>query len=365
MIGPVVLDWYAADLGTGDILEDLKSFAPSDVVGRRLGQSVTVNGALVPGTVGPGWIDATVPGRSMLVAVDSLAQEPIWAGIVLTRARGSASTVPFGLATPECYFDRRYTGSYDTEVPTDQALILTGTGSALAVDSPCFTFDAPASGETLDSYTVADSDDRTILSVWEDLMGAEGGVEWTVDVEWADDTHTGFVLPIRIRPQVGDQSAMPGVALDFPGNVTSYVQTESYEAGKGATTILAYGNGQGEARLQSAVYRADDLIALGWPEWVYRFTPAAGLDDVVQLNSHAAAALAQMRTGSSVWTVTAVASRTDHVGVDWGVGDTMRLTVRSSPGHPDGVDLVIRNYGWDLNVSGGSDTVTPILIEGD
>lgn len=361
MIAPVTLSWVACDLRTGLILEELKSLSPSGAIGRRLGTSATANADLVLAGAPALWQDATTPGRTMLVAIDELMQVPVWAGIVLTRARGTAQTCTLGLVTPEAYFDRRYTGTYSVAVATDQALILTGLGTALAVNAPNFLFDAPASGVTLDSYAVLDGDDRTILSTWQEIMG-QGDIEFTVDPVWQDAAHTTVQLVIRIRPQIGTQSSTPEPVFDYPGNIADYVQTESYESGKGATDVQANGNGQGATRLVSADHSATSLLASGFPSWVYRFTPAAGLDDPVQLDAHAAEALAQMSTGSSTWTVTAVASQSPRVGSDWGLGDSVHLQISTSPGHPNGADVVARAYGWDLDA--GANTVTPILVEG-
>lgn len=362
MIAPVTLLWYACDLRTGLILEELRSLKPSGAIGRRLGTSTTANADLVLAGAPASWVDATIPGRTMLVAVDEAVQLPVWAGILLTRKRGTASTAALGLATPEAYLDRRYTGDYSVAVATDQALIMTDLGAPLLVNAPNFLFDAPASGVTLDSYAVQDGDDRTILSTWQEIMG-QGAIEYTIDPVWQDAAHTTIQLVIRIRPKIGAiDAATPETVFDYPGNISDYEQEESYEAGKGATDVQANGNGQGATRLVSAVHTATDLLAAGYPSWVYRFTPAAGLDDPVQLDAHAAEALAQIDTGTSTWTVTAVASQSPRVGSDWGLGDSVRLQVSASPGHPNGADVVARAFGWDLDA--GANTITPVLIEG-
>lgn len=163
MIAPVKLAWYACDLRTGLILEELRSLRLSGAIGRRLGTSTTANADLVLAGAPASWEGATIPGRTMLVAVDAAMDLPVWAGLVLTRTGGTAETLGLGLATPEAYLDRRYTGAYSVAVATDQAVILTGLGANLLVNAPNFTFDAPAAGVTLDSYAVLDGDDKTIL----------------------------------------------------------------------------------------------------------------------------------------------------------------------------------------------------------
>jgi hypothetical protein len=237
---------------------------------------------------------------------------------------------------------------------------MTGVSQALLTDAPPFVFDAPNTGVTM-AYSVQDGDDRTALSSLQELMGQEGGAEFTIDVAWADAARTTFNLPFRVRPQIGVQSTNPEVTFDFPGCISSYSVQESYESGKGATEVLAWGDGQGASRLKSAVYTATDLLAQGWPRWTYRYTPASGLTDPDQLNSHAAEALVQMKDGSTAWTVEAVASRAPRLGSDWALGDSVHIHVAASPRHPDGADMVARVYAWDLDPAG--DKVTPILLE--
>ncbi|MER7153755.1 hypothetical protein [Streptomyces lydicus] len=357
---PYELDWYGCDLKSGRIIEDLRSLSPSGALSRRLGMSTTLTATLgLPGAPS-GWEAATDQGRSMLVAVDRATDTPLWAGMVLTRAGGTAQTVDLQLATPEAYLDRRYTGTV-TLVQQDQAAVCAAVLGPALTDGPPFQLDAPATGVLMD-YSVQDGDDRTALSALQELMGADGGPEWTVDVAW-NTAHDGFVLPLRIRPTVGVQSTSPEAVFDFPGCVTSYSLTESYEAGKGATVVQARGEGEGDGRLSSSAYTADALISSGWPRWVYRFTPSAGQSDPIQLNAHASRALALMQTGARVWQVEAAASVAPRLGRDWALGDTVRVAVESAPRHPAGADVTARAWAWELEP--GSNQVRPILVEDD
>lgn len=358
-IGPVVLTWYACDLKTGLILEELHSLTPQGAIGRKLGAAVTANFDLDLNGAPPEWDSATQPGRSMLVAVDQLTETPIWAGLILTRAGGSASAVQIGCVTPEAYLDRRYTGTYLAATATEQATVITGLTTALTVNAPNFLIDAPATGTTI-TYSVLDGDDRTILSSLQEIMGMSGGAEWTIDPIWADTAMTTIQLAFRVRQLIGVQSTMPEAVFDFPGCVATYELQESYESGKGATDVLAWGDGQGASRVKSSVHSATTLLAAGWPSWVYRFSPAAGLSDPTQLDLHAAEALTLMQNGAAAWTIDAVASRAPRVGVDFGVGDTIRLHVDHSPRHPSGVSVTQRCYAWDLDA--GADKLTPILL---
>jgi len=358
----VTLTWYACDLKSGRISEELRSLTQSGTISRKLGVSTTAQFDLDLNGAPPQWESATDPGRTMLVAVDTLTEIPVWAGIILTRAGGSSSTLQLGTATPEAYFDRRYTGTYSGTL-RDQALIMADLTTAVLTDAPPFVVDAPAAGGSPLTYALEDGDDRTVLSALQELMGMDGAPEWTVDIAWADAAMTAFTLPFRVRPKIGVQSASPDAVFDFPGCVAGYVYTESYEAGKGATTVRAWGDGEGSGRLRSADHTADDLIVSGWCEWEYRFTPAAGLSDPDQLDAHASEALSQMRSGSRAWTLSAVASASPRVGRDFALGDSVGVQIEFSPRHPSGASTVSRCYSWELDP--GGDQLTPILLEDD
>ncbi|MFD9603327.1 hypothetical protein [Streptomyces sp. NPDC059970] len=357
----MILAWYGCDLRTGGIIEDLPSLTPSGALSRRLGTSTSAQFDLTLSGAPAGWEAATDHGRSLLVAVDTETDRPVWAGLPLARAGGSGPTASFGAATPEAYLDRRYTGTHAL-IQQDQATVVTTVMASALSQGPPFVMDAPPTGVLMD-FDVQDSDDRTVLSVLEEISGADGGPEWTISVEWADADHTGFVLPVLVRPAIGLQSDRPEAVFDYPGCVTSYTLTESYEAGKGATAVLARGEGEGEARLSSASMVATTLEAAGWPRYVYRFTPATGLTDPTQLDAHAAKALALMQTGSSVWTVEAKAAAAPRLGRDWALGDTVQISVDRSPRHPHGADVVARAWAWELEPD--ADVLRPILVQED
>lgn len=358
----VELDYLACDLRTGVVIEELQSLTPTEPLQSKLGVSSTVNADLAVQGAPRDWVYATQPGRSLVVAVDRLTQQPIWSGIVLTRTRGSGPTATLGLVTPEAYLDRRYTGTYGASGGADQVAIMSGVAGPVFTDGPMITTDVTLSGVT-GTYSVLDGDDRSILSALQELQQQDGWPEWTISMRWADADHRTVTLVLTIAPHVGIVRPDPEAVFDLPGCITGYTLTESYEAGKGATVVLARGNGEGDSRLTSAAYTAGDLIAAGWPRWVYRFTPAANLNDPNALNACAAKALSQQRTGSSAWSITAAADAAPRLGRDWTLGDSVRVTVGASPGHPDGAEVTARAYAWSLDPA--SNTVSPILVEDD
>jgi hypothetical protein len=351
------LAWYGCDLRTGGIIEDLPSLKPTGTLGRKLGDSTTLQFELTLAGAASNWDEATTPGATMLVAVDTATDTPIWAGSALSREGGSAQTVQLGAATLERYLDSRFPGT-QTLIGVDQASVISALATPALTDGPPLVIDAPSTGVVMD-YLTQDGDDKSILSCLQEIMGLDGGPEWTIDVEW-NASHNGFQLPLRARPKIGVQGAT-AITFDFPGCVASYTLAESYEAGKGATVVVARGEGEGSSRLTSAPYVATTLIAAGWPRWEYRYSPATGLTDPDQLNSHAAQSADLMALGGQVWSVEAVASISPRLGRDWVLGDTIRLAVETSPRHPQGADMTARCWSWELDP--GADRVRPILVE--
>jgi hypothetical protein len=356
--GPYKLAWYGCDMRTGGIVEDLPSLKPTGALSRKLGVATTLQLELSLGGAPREWEVATAPGRSLLVAVDTATDTPLWAGAVLPRDGGSGTTVQLGAATLESYLDARFPGT-QTLLATDQASVITALATPALTSGPPFVIDAVATGTTMD-YLTDDGDDKTCLSCMSEVMGLEGGPEWTIDVAW-NAGHNGFQFPIRVRQQIGTQYATPEGVFDFPGCVSSYTLSESYEKEKGATRVIARGEGEGSSRLSSAVQEATALTSNGWPVWEYRYTPSSGITDPDQLGAHAASSLALMAEGGQVWTMEAVASKAPRLGSDWGLGDTVRLAVTSSPRHPAGTDVVARCWSWELEPS--SDKVRPIIVE--
>jgi hypothetical protein len=358
MSQPITLAWYGCDLKTGGIVEDLPALKPTGALSRKLGDSTTLQAELALGGAPAEWDAATAPGRSLLVAVDTATNTPIWAGAILTREGGTGQTVQLGAATLERYLDSRFPGT-QTLIGTDQASVITALVTPALTGGPPLTIDAVATGTVMD-YLTQDGDDKTILSCLKEVMGLEGGPEWTIDVAW-NTGHDAFTFPFRVRAAIGTQTTNPEAVFDFPGCVSSYTLSESYEDGKGATVVTARGEGEGSSRLTSSAREATALLAGGWPRWEYRYTPASGVTDPDQLEAHATKSLALMQEGAQVWSIEAVASKAPRIGSDWFIGDSIRLAVEESPRHPQGRDMVARCWSWELDA--GSDRIRPILVE--
>ncbi|MFF1341145.1 hypothetical protein ACFVYT_25030 [Streptomyces sp. NPDC058290] len=356
----VEIAWLACDLRTGRIAEELPALRATGPLSRRIGSVTNTSLSLDLSGAPLEWEAATDPARTLLVAVDIATAVPLWSGIPLPRVGGSANHVTFTAASSECYLDRRY-ADY-TGAGVDRSAVMAGVAAPLLVDGPPFVIDAVDAGSVMD-YTLADEDDKTILSALQELDGQDGAPEWTVDTVWADTAQTSVELYLRIHPKIGIQPEIPATVFDMPGCVADYTLTESYESGRGATRVIARGDSQGGGRASSSVHTADDLLAAGWCLWEYRYSPGAGVTDTDQLDAHAAQSLGLMRTGSRAWTLQAAASAAPRLGIDWALGDSITLAVAAgvSPRHPAGVLVTARAWGWELDP--GADKLTPILLE--
>lgn len=357
-MGTPIYRYLGCDLRTGRIAEELRALRPTGALSRRMGASTNTTFELALAGAPREWEAATDPARTLIVAVDEDTGLPVWSGIPLPRAGGSASTAKITTATPEAYLERRYPTYSGTGV--DLGTAMAGVCAPLLVQGPALTIDATSVGVSVD-YTVADTDDKSVLSCLQELDALADVGEWTIDTIWADAAQSAVQLVVRIRPLLGVQTATPAAVFDMPGCLTDYVLTESYERGKGATSVIARGEGQGASRLTSAAHTADALIASGWCLWEHRYTPATQVTDTGQLDAHAAQALDLLQGGSRAWTLAAATAAAPRVGRDWGLGDSVAIDIESSPRHPDGVTAVARVYGWDISATG--DQVTPILLE--
>jgi hypothetical protein len=354
---PLVPVWYAADAVTGAVLDELPLSAP--VISRVVGQAMSTSADLPISGAPADWIADTEPGRTMLVCV--VDDVPIWAALVIGRVRGSAPGATLSLVTPEGYLDRRYASDHTFTAVDECSVVGAGLVGDCAVHGLGLIIDAPASG-TLTTQAYADGNDTSILSALSSLMQA-GSPEFTVDIGWSDATKTAFALTVRIRHQLGLRAASPAAVFELPGSVTSYTQSESYQAGSGATAARAYGDGEGASRATSGDVLSP-LIAQGWPRWDLRWTPNQATTDTAVLTAAATRAATAMGPGTSLWALDAHAAAAPRVGTDWSLGDDVALLVDpgAAPGHPGGVQVVLRALGWGLDFTAG--TLTPVLAGG-
>lgn len=314
------------------------------------------------GAAWPGWEAATLPGRSVVVALDEEASErPLWAGLVLNRVRRrgnqSAAWAGLTLATLEHYFSRRFVGDL-TFTNTNQATIAADLLASVEADGPAWTAYVSATPVQRDR-TYVDDEDKTLLSVLTDLMNVERGLEFTVEPRWADADHTTMDWVVRFAERLGVATSAP-VAMTMPGVLKDFEYIEDFGEEWGANDVLAVSSGEGEARPKSSHHVAATELANGWAKFETRFTPSTSITATATLDAHAAALLEEMRAGIEQLEVVASldAPGCPLPGVDVDLGDDVQVSI-TSPGFPaardadgllqPGLSRRLRLVGWTLD----------------
>lgn len=361
--------WIGCDLVTGQIVEELPNLHTNGNISRVIGTYTSARFTLPIPLGGPGkppknWMGATEPGRSMLVAL--AADQPIWAGIVLTREGGTDATVDVGCVSIEGYLDRRYITGHLWTGQDQTSVIVTGLVGDANTEGIGLAVDAPASGVLRDRQYKT-SDNKTVYSGLRELMGDQNGPEWTIDLSWTDGTETAIAKTVRARSRIGVAAATPEAVFETTANAVfasqgaseaRYKFLQDYSTGKGANHVVAYSSGEGDDQPVSAPARDETLLSAGWPRWEYRFQPSTSISNTTTLDGHATSRLGLMRLGANTYAVTARWSAYPALGTHWNLGDDVgwKLT-----GHlnPDSVVGQGRVVGWELNPE--SDLVTPVL----
>jgi len=306
-------------------------------------------GGLLPQAIGPD----ELPTRMMVAIVNNV---PAWAGVIWKVRGGSQATVELGVATPESYLDRRFTGTLSF-TQTEQAAIAAALVEVANIEGINLIIDQRLTGVVRDrSYF--DDEDASIYQRLTELMDIEDGVEWTIDPEWADAKQQRVALRFKARSRIG--SIEPRGPLSTTGAAqATYTITHDYGKGMGANDVLAYSSGEGTARPQSQHLRNTAAIAAGVPRVEHRWSPSSSIKSVAILNEHASAALSRLDGGT---TSLEIAARWDvapvRLGVDIALGDQVAYDL-VGPMHPAGILGTARMIGWRLDSTAG--TFQPVL----
>lgn len=350
--------WISCDARTGRIIEELPNLAPTGSFGQVL-SSMSSCGFSLPIPLSfeeARWLPATVPGRSMFVAIDGATEDPVWAGIVNRRRGGTGEHLELGAENIETYLNRRYVGDHTWSQVDDISVIAAGLLGDADDEGINLVVDAPAGG-VLRDRTYYDKDNKTVYRALSELSKVINGPEWTIDVAWEDADQLVVTKTARVRRRIGVASPNPdavfqttaAAVFDTKGTSSArYTLDEDYTDGKGANHVVAYSSGQGDSQPFSAPARAEDLIAAGMPRFEYRFQPSSSISDLSTLNSHAQARAAVMRMGGSAWVVEARWSQYPRLGKDWHIGDDIGWDLIGHR-HPGGVQGTGRAIGWDAD----------------
>lgn len=368
------LTWVACEAVGGRLIADLPEV--DGKLPRLLGAYSTTSLTIPLPRSGPAKLPdvlvdrATSPGRTLMVAIAH--GRPTWAGLVVARSGGTAPALQVSCVTPEGYLDRRRVRDHRFE-RVDQAQI----AAALLADAEAGTIgdrrigtglglvvDAPVSGTRRDRSYYA-TDRKTVYAALQELMGVQGGPEWTIDPMWSDETETGISLVARVRNRIGrdqpDIMFAPTAGSPFvnAGDL-AYDHTLDHSDGKGGNWVVAYSSGQGEDQPQSRPAVDEHQLAAGYPIFERVWQPSSSITSIDTLNAHATAELARIAGGSATWKLTTRLDAWPRYGIDWGLGDTLSWRAIGHL-HPYGHTDTGRVIGVDLDAEAG--TCQPILLE--
>lgn len=359
--------WLACNLISGRIITELPDITGG--VKRVLGSYSSCSFSLPipiagPASLGDRAFQATSPGQTMIVPV--VNDVPSAGFIVLKRKGGTGATLDLGCVSLEGYLNRRYVPSMSftdaDEADIARQLVestnrLLGSGAVVGIG---YEIDAPNTG-TLRTREYKDSDDATVYRRLRELMGVEGGPEWTVDVDWEDDTQRSIAKIFRLRKRIGQ--VRDNATFDTrSSSEATYSYTEDYSDGRGANLVVATGSGEGDDRPEGSSSEAADEPPppSGWPLYEQRISPSNSIKDVGVLTKHAEAELELVQFGSRTFELQTRWDATPRLNLDWELGDTVHWDVVGHR-HPGGVTASGRVICWELDMTGG--TVKPILFD--
>jgi hypothetical protein len=371
--------WVAAEMRTGDVIDDLPSFDADGALRTSLSNYDSGNGTLhLDGASPKTWQRAVKPGGSWLACYDDEdPSHPIqWCGYVSTRGRATASNdVPVSLTTAGGYLDRIYVPDrFYAAASWNRNAIVADLINTLIVEQPGrkgipLQLDYTGTGPTPKAdYVWQNTDNVTVLGRMQYLFGELGG-EWFIDWDWADDGNT-IVPTIRFGDRIGDQ-AVPGLGpkatFEFPGSLMDLKETLDYTDGKGANSITGYSTPPDNATVVpvAAPVYVDDPDR---PLFEFRYQPAPLLT-TDQCRSFAQIASQILGPGSTSYELTVSREDLDtrRYGVDYGMGDDIGMVVHEADvdgrpvlAFPGGLDTTGRLIAYELT---DASTVTPVLAQ--
>ncbi|MBA2767866.1 MAG: hypothetical protein H0U35_01805 [Sporichthyaceae bacterium] len=318
----------------------------------------------------PGWLEGTNHGLTMLVAIDTTDHDEdiLWGGMVVRRIRTIGPTANVSAVTLEHYFGRRYVGDVAWD-NVDLAQIAADVVDSISDDGIGLTVATTPTGVMLGGE-YSDSEDMRVAAILDTLAALDGGIEFTVELGWANAEHTALTKTLRIGPRIGLAPLVPTV-WSYPGCVDDFEFVEDFTTEYGANDVTTVSSGEGDSRPSER--RTDEaLIAGGYPRYEKRDTPGTSITRETTLESAADAMLADMRLGLTQLTIKADARTAPRFGRDWFLGDDLlgQLSCDAFPPvmGPEGYVVPgfnrrLRAVGVELDLDGHK--VNPITQEVD
>lgn len=363
------VEWWAVDFKTGNRVGRL-NVASSGSVSRIIGQptdaTVRVRTADNGETLA-GWDEMTQPRRTLLMAVDKDGDQIIWGGLARRRTSKSDAWVEVSCDTLEAYFSQRYVGSVVSWTDADPSQIAADV-LALITDLPPLTVRTTMTGNAVVDGFYDEPDRKRIGEVLSDLSGLANGIEWTVDLEWADAAHTQVRYAVRVAPRIGVSPTYP-TQWKMPGCVTDFAFIEDGGENNFANDVVAYSSGEGDSKPRSTRYEDTPLLAL-YARFERRFDPARSITSTQTLDQYAEAELARTRLGLTQLEVTANLDAAPQVNRDWALGDDIDVSLTcdrfpqaiGSDGFKQaGYERRLRTVGWTMDLD--ARTIIPKMLE--
>lgn len=368
-IAPLPITWHACDLLTGNRLGELALKPQGPLVATMMrpeALSFTLDVADIPGV--DEWPIRTQAPQTLIVG--DVAGSIIWGGIVWKRQH-TPQTIVVSTLTAESIFDRRYmpvdpTTATATYPNTEQTAIVADIVSNISDYG--FLVTTPASEPSVPvQLVVSDSDNKKVSDVLNELAGHLNGAEWTVTLNWADDSRTQVIKTVissfRIGTSAPDQPA-PTVALYDQTQLRDWTITDAdWSDGAGATSVTAFSNsGVGGANAYSADHLSTKLLAGGVPLLQERFSPASAigetddptLDTASGLNGHAAGRLAEIGQGTrTIDNCVFAAGAGPLPGRDFMLGDYFLIEITDTRRWRNTQHFPVRIVSWSVSVTDG------------
>lgn len=300
------------------------------------------------------WEQLILPMRSLILVLDEM-DRIVWHGIPVNRVRTGEPIVSYPCATIEYYLLRRYVPTM-IYTRTDQATIARAL-AGLAADAAGIPllFDTPATRVQRDRE-YADDENARVYTRLQELAAVQDGFNWTIDVDWTDDTHSQVSYTFRTGyPYLGRRVNDPDHVYELPGNLTGFSYEERWGEGDAGTHVRAIGDGEGSTKVMSSPVIDTLREGSGWPRLEER-TSFSGVTSVQTIASHAHQMAVQLFGGQNVITLDA---RSDDGGTPLGqltLGDSALVSIDAPSLTLDEVWVVV---GWSLGVD--SRTYKPTL----
>jgi hypothetical protein len=370
----VALTWYVCHVKTGDRLDEFP-LTRVGTIERTIGAATTTS-AVLPvrdPRCPPNWDTLLDPATAMLVLDDDGV--PL-VGYVIDRPTAGTPEVGLSLRSLESipesvnvrthdFYEKTDTSPGDDEADAAAALL-----NDVVVPGWGFTLAVTKTGKTAD-HSYAYEEDRSVASALNDLMGAEGGPEWTIRLRWEDDTRSRLVKTIQIGPKIGAE--MPGTVVENR-HIESRTRTVSASGDDLAISVVATSDGSGPSRPMSDPFVDIDALDRGVPPWEARVHTTA-VDDPAQLERIAEAGLRRRWAGITTFEMVLASSEKGcpRVGRDFDAGDTVYVESDPVGKHYDDKGRVryddpvswygmTRVIGWRATIVGSSfGTVTPVF----